>query len=427
MTQFEPSILLENVSKYYRLYSSPLERLKDALTPFCRSEKGMFHALSDVSLTISKGETWGVIGLNGSGKSTLLKIICRVTQPTCGRVEVRGEVSALLELGAGFNPEFTGRENVFFSGAIAGLLREQIEERFEDIAKFAGIGEFMDQPVKSYSSGMLVRLAFAVAISVDPDVLIIDEALAVGDAPFQHKCMARIEQFKGQSAILFVSHDMSAVTAFCDKVVWLHHGRVQRIGPPKEVVEEYLEAAYANGSPERLKETADWSVMDSVILPEGAAVNSSHEAFGTGGARILGARLYASGKSGVDVVKPRQEVALRLWIHFTKDVSRPIVGFIVKNRIGLEIFGYNNLHLQKPLPSAASGDRVTVDFTFVWPDIAPGSYSITAAVADGVQDSHEQLHWVHNMIVVECFREGCITGLLTADTPRFSIADAGKE
>ncbi|MCK5783846.1 MAG: ABC transporter ATP-binding protein, partial [Desulfobacterales bacterium] len=204
------AISLRGIEKSYKLYQSPLARLKEALHPQKKRYYEDFYALKGVDLEIPKGETWGIIGLNGSGKSTLLKIICGVIQPDCGELQVNGRIAALLELGSGFNAEYTGRQNVFFAGALADIGRAEMERRFPDIEEFAEIGDFIDQPVKSYSSGMLMRLAFAVAVNVTPDILVVDEALAVGDARFQHKCMKKIKSFQGQSTMLLVTHDMSA-------------------------------------------------------------------------------------------------------------------------------------------------------------------------------------------------------------------------
>ncbi|MEA3347666.1 MAG: ABC transporter ATP-binding protein, partial [Pseudomonadota bacterium] len=223
----ESAIHLEGIEKSYKLYQSPLARFKEALHPRKKRYCEDFFALKGIDLDIPKGQTWGIIGLNGSGKSTLLKTICGVIQPDRGFMEVNGRIAALLELGSGFNPEYTGRQNVFFSGALADVSRTGMEELFTEIEAFAEIGDFIDQPVKSYSSGMLMRLAFAVAVHVSPDIFVVDEALAVGDARFQHKCMNKILSFKGRSTMLLVTHDMSAVLTLCDRVVWLHEGSLQ--------------------------------------------------------------------------------------------------------------------------------------------------------------------------------------------------------
>jgi ABC-type polysaccharide/polyol phosphate transport system ATPase subunit len=237
-----PAIQVRGLSKKYRLFASPAERLKEALHPFRKRYHREFWALRDIDLTVEPGQTMGIIGRNGSGKSTLLQIICGVLQPTAGQVQVNGRVSALLELGAGFNPDFTGRENVYLNGAIMGYTREEMRDRMPLIEEFAGIGEFIDQPVKTYSSGMFVRLAFAAAINVDPDILVVDEALAVGDVSFQHKCYEQLHSLRDDGVtILFVTHDTRLVTQHCEMALLLSEGRMVATGNPDDVVHTYLD------------------------------------------------------------------------------------------------------------------------------------------------------------------------------------------
>ncbi len=233
-------IKVENISKIYHLYEYPIDRLKESLHPFRKKYHQTFHGLNDVSFEVGKGEVVGIIGKNGSGKSTLLQIITGVMSPTSGHVSVNGKVSALLELGAGFNPEMTGIENVYFYGSLMGFSRQEMDAKVEGILAFADIGEFIHQPVKVYSSGMFVRLAFAAAISAEPDVLIVDEALSVGDLAFKNKCMARIMALHERgTSILFVSHDLSTLQMFCDRVIWMDAGRVRDDGDPVAVTQEY--------------------------------------------------------------------------------------------------------------------------------------------------------------------------------------------
>ncbi len=252
----ENAIIVKDLSKSYYLYNKRSDRVKEAFHPFRKKYHNPFNALKNVSLSIQKGETVGIIGRNGSGKSTLLQVICGILKPTGGSVEKNGRISALLELGAGFNPEFTGRENVYINGAIFGLKREEIDERFESIEAFADIGIYIDQPVKSYSSGMYVRLAFAVAVNARPDILIVDEALAVGDTLFQSKCFAKFKEFqKKDVTILFVSHSMDLVTRYCSKAYLLDKGEIVSEGASKHVVDAYnrlivnnsIQASFENG------------------------------------------------------------------------------------------------------------------------------------------------------------------------------------
>jgi lipopolysaccharide transport system ATP-binding protein len=280
------AVRVNNLSKCYHIYDRPQDRLKQLIAPKLRSLIGRnsddyfrkFWALNDVSFEVSRGETVGIIGRNGSGKSTLLQMICGTLEPTSGTVETRGRVAALLELGAGFNPEFTGRENVYMNATVLGLSQNEIQSRFEDIAAFADIGDFIEQPVKHYSSGMYARLAFAVAINVDPSILIVDEALSVGDEPFQRKCFARIEEIKRNGAtILFVSHSSSAITALCDRAILLHKGNKIYTGIPKVAVGWYQKLMNA---PEKCEEIAlEISNFDcqSADLLSGFSLAHSHE------------------------------------------------------------------------------------------------------------------------------------------------------
>jgi lipopolysaccharide transport system ATP-binding protein len=280
------AIRVNNLSKCYHIYDRPQDRLKQLVIPKLRSLVGRnpggyyseFWALNDVSFEVGRGETVGIIGRNGSGKSTLLQMICGPLQPSSGAVETRGRVAALLELGAGFNPEFTGRENVYMNATVLGLTQEEIQSRFEDIAAFADIGDFIEQPVKHYSSGMYARLAFAVAINVDPSILIVDEALSVGDEPFQRKCFARIEEIKRNGAtILFVSHSSSAITALCDRAILLHKGNKIYTGIPKVAVGWYQKLMNA---PEKCEEiTLEISNLEyqPMELLSGLPLSHSHE------------------------------------------------------------------------------------------------------------------------------------------------------
>ena len=244
MMSHDFAIRANNLGKCYQIYEQPLDRLKQSLWRARRRFYREFWALRECSFEIKKGETVGIIGSNGSGKSTLLQIICGTLNPTEGELGVNGQIAALLELGAGFNPEFTGRENVYMSAAIMGISRSEIESRYDEIAAFADIGGFIEQPVKTYSSGMYVRLAFAVAVNVSPDILVVDEALAVGDARFQQKCMAKIRSFCQTGTVIFVSHDTAAVTELCSRAIWIESGRIRMDGPPKYVVEKYLQFMY---------------------------------------------------------------------------------------------------------------------------------------------------------------------------------------
>jgi len=394
------SIVVEHVSKVYQLYSSSRDRLLEAIHPLRRKYHSDFHALSDVSLTIGRGETVGIIGRNGCGKSTLLKIITGVLTPTSGRVVVDGRISALLELGMGFNPELTGVENVFFAGAILGMSEQEMTKQLPAILEFADIGDYAMQPVKSYSSGMFVRLAFAVAIHVHPEVLIVDEALSVGDMRFQQKCYRKIRSFKEQGVtILFVSHDTGAVTSFCDRCIWLKDGRIEQDGAPADVVRDYIaymsyDATSEESAPKALPEqTASedkaWSAVAGLSSFGEKAVEIKRVALVD---RDTGRALHAArGGEHVDYI---------MELEFHTDVTDLIYGLVLKDVHGNAILGMNTVvHHHRPKPRK-KGERVVVRFSFTLPRLRNGEYAFSPAVAEGTQDANVQHHWVHDATVL---------------------------
>lgn len=233
------AIKIENLSKVYKLYDKPVDRLKESFSLSKKSRHKNYYALNDVSLEVKKGEILGIVGTNGSGKSTILKIITGVLTPTSGKVRIEGKISALLELGAGFNPEYTGLQNIYLNGTMMGYSKEEIDKKIEDIVEFADIGDFINQPVKTYSSGMFARLAFAVSINVDPDILIVDEALSVGDTRFQKKCYRKMEELKKRKTIILVTHDIGVISKFCDRVAWIERGILKEVGEPLEIAKKY--------------------------------------------------------------------------------------------------------------------------------------------------------------------------------------------
>jgi lipopolysaccharide transport system ATP-binding protein len=394
------AVRADNLGKCYQIYAQPIDRLKQS---FWRARKRFyqeFWALKDCSFGIRKGETVGIIGSNGSGKSTLLQMICGTLNPTEGELTVSGRIAALLELGAGFNPEFTGRENVYMNAAIMGLSRAETDSRYDTIAAFADIGAFMEQPVKTYSSGMYVRLAFAVAVHVSPDILVVDEALSVGDARFQQKCMAKIRAFCQSGTVIFVSHDTAAVTELCSRAIWIESGKIRMDGPPKFVVEKYLQFMYEGAS----------SLAAPILKKEGG---SGHD-FDTGGFTPIGdnirqfgdrrvtidaVRLVSQGsQNGVVYAGQTCEIGVALSAH--SDIANPIVGFIVKDRLGREILGDNTQLIHRELPPLATGERyVTVFQMDAWPNLLEGEYALTVAVADGELNDHRQCHYLHDALI----------------------------
>jgi lipopolysaccharide transport system ATP-binding protein len=394
------AVRANHLGKCYQIYERPLDRLKQSLWRARRRFYREFWALKDCSFEIMRGETVGIIGSNGSGKSTLLQIICGTLNPTEGELEVSGRIAALLELGAGFNPEFTGRECVYMSAAIIGISRSEIEARYDEIAAFADIGDFMEQPVKTYSSGMYVRLAFAVAIHVSPDILVVDEALSVGDARFQQKCMAKIRAFCRTGTVIFVSHDTVAVTELCSRAIWIDAGKIVMDGLPKYVVEKYLQFMYEGDgrfeAPVLKSEGGTRCDFDTAVF---TPVGDHIRQFGDRRVTIEAVRLVSRGSSnGVAYAGQACEIGMVLQAH--QDIANPIVGFIVKDRLGREILGDNTHLIKKELPSLLSGRRYVITFAMdAWPNLVEGDYALTVAVADGALYDHLQCHYLHDAVI----------------------------
>ena len=467
------AVRVNNVSKVYGMWSSPNARLAHPvlnlaaqLLPFSRVSKSVeyrtrhmyrqFHALQDISVEIKKGESWGFIGVNGSGKSTLLKIISGNLRPSSGSVEVDGKV-AILDYGAGFNGEFTGRENVYLKASILGLTRKQVDERFESIEKFADIGDFIDQPVKTYSSGMSARLGFAIMAHVDADIMITDEALAVGDAFFVQKCMTHIRSFLKRGTFLFVSHSVNDVVGLCQKAVWLEHGRVRAVGTAKQVTEAYMSSVALKNSQEFLKEEqavraqrdeleiapesgrgtkleqpklsmlshsrpprvvrdprleylnrSPW--RNDIQIPEFA---SDSAGFGIGGAVIENVAFEDEAGSALAWIIGAEVVLLKIDLRAERDLDSPIVGFQVKDRLGQTLFADNTFLITVEKPFAVkSGQRFQAEFCFQMPLLPPGEYVIRAAAALGSEKSHAMLHCIDNALVFRSTTSGARHGLV---------------
>ncbi|MBK1632389.1 ABC transporter ATP-binding protein [Thiohalocapsa halophila] len=431
----EPAIHAAHLSKCYQIYDKPQDRLKQALW---RGRRKFFHefwALQDVSFEVQVGETVGIIGRNGSGKSTLLQILCGTLTPTAGEMAVRGRVAALLELGAGFNPEFTGRENAKLNAALLGLTAEQIDERLDCILAFADIGEFIDQPVKTYSSGMFVRLGFAVIAHVDADVLIIDEALAVGDGFFTQKCMRFLRRFRERGTVLFVSHDTSAVMNLCERAIWLDRGRIEQQGPAKETCEAYLAALHAQQRRELgVAEVARTAAEPEIQRSAEPAVDQRLQylncspfrndievfefdfdatSFGAGGAKVVNVELRTPDGLPLAWVVGGSAVRLMVRVQALLDIERPIVGFFVKDRLGQLLFGDNTFLTYADQPVAVvAGNCVEASFDFSMPILPPGEYSIDIGVAEGSQSEHIQHHWAHDALLFRAHTSSVTTGLV---------------
>lgn len=376
------ALRVENVSKQYRIYATPGDRLKESLTRGRLKRHQEFWALSDVSFEIEKGTTTGIVGPNGSGKSTLLQIITGTLEPTHGEVWHDGRIAALLELGAGFNPEFTGIENTFMNASLMGFSRRETEALLPEIERFAEIGQFIHQPVKTYSSGMYVRLAFSIAISASPDILIIDEALAVGDAIFQHRCMRRIKQMQESGVtIFFVSHEPGAVRALCSRAILLNGGKIIADGDPPDVLNRYQkiimarEEEYEAGSIEHVPDRVE---EEPVIEKDGDASLRPVFRHGDGSAEVLSVALLNAAGQRVELIESGEPVAVRFRIRFEKEVEDPVFGFLIRNRHGVHIYGTNTDLQTVHFGNVGPGEIFEITFHFeCW--LAPDSYSITVA------------------------------------------------
>jgi len=422
MSSDENAVVLEKVSKIYKLYDRPADRLKEALLRGRKSYHQEFWALRDVDLSVPKGATIALIGVNGSGKSTLLQLVAGILQPSTGTLRVRGRVAALLELGAGFNPEHTGRENVYINGAILGIGHEEMKERMDAILRFADIGDFIDRAVKTYSTGMYVRLAFAVAINVDPEVLLIDEALSVGDMYFQHRCLNKINELQARGkTILFVSHDPSFVVTLASKAAWIHEGKLLQYGTPERIVSEYMAMVATRELRER--RSAEARPAPAAALPSeagGESLTDSPETtipnvdvrFGNRDAEILGIGLYDEQGRPVNAAEGGQAILVRISVLFQGDVQRPNIGFLMKNRLGLYLTGTNTLMEGHRIPPQAKGSTCTAEFRLQLPLLSAGNYSFAFAVADGTLEDYAICDWIENAYVLEIIATRLVHGVL---------------
>ncbi len=410
------AIKVKDVCKHYPIYKTPQDRLKQFLRSALHKLFGVkakyyyqeFHALENISFEVKKGETVGIIGRNGSGKSTLLQIICGILNPSSGTVIANGRIAALLELGSGFNPEFTGRENIYLNASILGLSENQIDSVYQDIVNFADIGEFIEQPIKTYSSGMIVRLAFAVIAHVSADILIIDEALAVGDAVFTQKCMRFLRRFMETNTVLFVSHDAGSVASLCNRAVWLDQGLLREIGSADEVIQNYTEfcAQKIYGDSVILKSkrskndenlSKHISTVDSKTKIEFFDNVANAEGWYSGAAEIKKVS-FASQNEGI-IFFGGEEVVLKIEAVAHSPLTSPIIGFLLRDKLGQSLFG-ENTHLHSSVANLSPGEKVVAEFEFNLPFLPNGEYSLTVAIADGTIHDHIQHHWLHDALII---------------------------
>jgi len=441
MSSDEIAIKVDNLSKCYQIYDRPNDRLRQFVLPRLQRLLGRkpkqyfrgFWAVKDVSFEIKKGETVGIIGRNGSGKSTLLQLICGTLNPTSGTVQTNGRIAALLELGSGFNPEFTGRENIYMNASVLGLSNKEIDARFDDIVAFADVGDFIEQPVKTYSSGMVVRVAFAVIAHVDADILVIDEALAVGDAVFQQKCMRFIRNFQGNGTLLFVSHDTASVQNLCKSGIWLKNGKVERVGTAKSVSEAYLQYTLQEIYGEEAKLTSmepaaigdescaekTASEMDTSPAIDYGAVASVRDnmdtakGWKTGNAEIVSVALtlLSPGQEGVFEGGERVRMTVRAKAH--EPLQNPILGFLVRDRLGQDLFGENTLPFTNLASTPIEADMTFEGvFEFRLPMLPNGQYAVMASVADGDLYDHVQHHWMHDALIINVSSSKVRCGLM---------------
>ncbi len=399
-----PVVEFRGVSKSYPIYPAPSARLKELALFNRRSFHRDFWALRDVTFEIHPGETFCIVGENGSGKSTLLQIVAGILQPTTGDVRVRGRVAALLELGTGFNPEFSGRDNVYVNAAILGLSRREIDGKFRQIEEFAEIGDFIDQPVKTYSSGMAIRLAFAVAINVEPEILLVDEALAVGDIYFRQRCLRKVHELRGNGVtILFVSHATSEVKSIGDRALWLDAGRIKELGSTDVVIAKYSAAMVQkdNAYITRQHRKARTESQGRVLAPEIVETipNIDHR-FGDGRAEVLGIAVLDGTGQPVYLLEPSIAIVVRISVRANEDIMMPIVGFIMRNHVGLDFAGTNTAREGFDLPPMAPGDVFTVDFHVQLPELYASPFSFSPAIADGTLHNYTNCDWIDNAVVL---------------------------
>lgn len=400
----EPIIKVENLSKVYKLYEKPIDRLKESLS----IKKNIYHkdhyALNNVSFKIEKGETVGIIGVNGSGKSTLLKILTGVLNPTEGIVSVNGKIAALLELGAGFNPEYSGIENIYLNGTMMGFSKEQMKDRLNDIILFADIGEFINQPVKTYSSGMFARLAFAVAINVDPDILIIDEALSVGDVFFQLKCFKKFEDFrKKNKTILFVSHDMGSITKYCTSAIMIERGNLVAQGDTKFIVDLYKKSIVGLSNDNLLEETKsdNMEINQMDEWKNKMILNTDKLEYGNKKAEIIDYGVFNDEHMVTNVIEKNSCCFFKLKIRFNEKINNPIFAFSIKDVKGFEITGTNTMLENLDTGEVDVNDIIIVTFSQKM-TLQGGPYFISfGCTGFGKDGSLEVYHRIYDVVNIE--------------------------
>ena len=424
MSDRQIAIEVKDVDKVYKLYEKPSDRIKEALGLGSKVRHTDHKALSDVSMTIYQGETVGIIGTNGSGKSTILKIITGVLNPTAGEVKVNGRISALLELGAGFNMEYNGIENIYLNGTMIGFTEKEIDEKLQSILDFADIGEYAYQPVKTYSSGMFVRLAFAVAINIDPEILIVDEALSVGDVFFQAKCYHKFEEFKAMGkTILFVSHDLSSIAKYCDRVVLLNQGTKLGEGAPKEMIDTYKQVLVGQYQlPESSSEGNLLEDEDIRKLASGQNVNPDLLEYGSKKAEIV--EYYFTDDKGVhtSAVVKGSRFTIHMKVEIKEDIQAPIFAFSFKNIKGTEITGTNTMFEKSFLEPVRAGDVKEITFEQEM-NLQGGDYLLSLGVTGYEGDTFTVYHRLYDVINLTVISDKNTVGFYDMNS-RIEVKDA---
>jgi len=426
----EIAIKVEGLSKCYQIYDQPRDRLKQFILPRLQRMLGWppkqyfreFWALRDVSFDVKKGETVGIIGRNGSGKSTLLQIICGTLSPTSGSIQTNGRIAALLELGSGFNPEFTGRENVYMNGAVLGLAKSEIDARYADIIAFADIGEFVDRPVKTYSSGMLVRLAFAVAVYVDAEILIVDEALAVGDIAFQHKCFQKIQELRTRgTTILLASHDLGSIVEFCNRAFVLNTGTMIFMGLALEAVNQFKQLL-SLGSTERVLATPNsaertksmWPT-DKSLLHTAHPVNPVKDEYGDGIATIFDWGILTANETQASTIESSDTVEILIFVRFHGRCADPIIGYFITDAKGREIVGTNTLYEGVVIGPKEPGDEVCVSFKQRL-RVSPGEYFLNIGCSEYIGEHIAAHHRLYRITSLSIYSSKKFVGFFRLDT-----------
>lgn len=417
-------IKVKNLSKVYRLYDKSIDRLKEAFSIKKNKYHRDYYALENINFEVYKGEIFGIIGSNGSGKSTLLKLLTGILSPSDGDVEVKGKISALLELGAGFNPEYTGIENIYLNGLMSGFSKKEVDAKIEEIIGFAEIGDFINQPVKTYSSGMFARLAFSVAINIEPEILIIDEALSVGDLFFQNKCFRKFEELiKKGVTILFVSHDISTMKLMCNRTLWIEKGKMKALDTSENVCNEYMDYQRIlmnnNVDKEKFVDKKDQiqiCTIENLGHVDFPKIKAQNTRFDDSGLDILSCCVVDDQNNITYVLQTSRKYTTRVLIQFNRNIENVIVGFVFENSKGLPIFDINNYISTEKTFKGEKDSLIEIEFSYILPKIMKGNYIISVAVADGTQTNHVMLTWLHGIFSVSVINNGYNSSFIEIDS-----------